>query len=56
MDKSNDITCFLTCRVIKQSTVLISKAFKGQLVIPEFSSFTQDITEVEMWLKYAVLC
>ena len=56
MDKSNDITCFLTCRVIKQSTVLISKAFKGQLVIPEFSSFTQDITEVEMWLKYAVPC
>ena len=33
-------------RVIKQSTVLISKAFKGQLVVPEFSTFTQDIVEI----------
>ena len=46
LDISNHIICFLLCRVIKQSTVLISKAFKGQLVIPEFSFFTQDITEV----------
>jgi len=33
-------------KVIKQSTVLISKAFKGQFVIPEFNIFTQDIVEV----------
>ena len=34
------------CRVIKPSIVIIVKAFKGQLVIPEFDAFTKDITEV----------
>ena len=33
-------------RVIKKCTVLISKAFKGQFVIPEFSAFTSDIHEI----------
>jgi len=33
-------------RVIKQSTVLISKAFKGQFVVPEFTAFTEDIVEI----------
>ena len=33
-------------RVIKPSIVIIVKAFKGQLVIPEFDAFTKDITEV----------
>jgi len=33
-------------RVIKQSTVLISKAFKGQFVVPEFTEFTEDIVEI----------
>jgi len=33
-------------KVIKQSTVLISKAFKGQFVVPEFTAFTQDIVDV----------
>merc|ERR1711970_53066 len=33
-------------KVIKQCTVLISKAFKGQLVVPEFTEFTEDITQI----------
>merc|ERR550534_1225891 len=33
-------------KVIKPSIVIIVKAFKGQLVIPEFDAFTKDITEV----------
>lgn len=33
-------------KVIKQSTVLISKAFKGQFVVPEFTIFTKDIVNV----------
>ena len=38
------------CRVIKPSIVIIVKAFKGQLVIPEFDAFTKDITDVyEKW-------
>ena len=36
----------LVFRVIKQSTVLISKAFKGQFVVPEFTAFTEDIVEI----------
>jgi len=33
-------------KVIRQSKVLISKAFKGQLVIPEFDEFTKDIVDI----------
>ena len=40
------MTIKASLRVIKQSTVLISKAFKGQLVVPEFCTFTQDIVEI----------
>ena len=32
--------------MIKPSIVIIVKAFKGQLVIPEFEAFTKDIQEV----------
>ena len=32
-----------TFRLLKQCTVLISKAFRGQLVISEFDEFTHDI-------------
>ena len=37
---------YLSYRVTKQCTVLISKAFKGQLVVPEFTEFTEDITQI----------
>jgi glutaminase len=33
-------------KVIQGSTILISKTFKGQLVIPEFGKFCQDIDEI----------
>jgi len=33
-------------KVIKPSIVILVKAFKGQLVIPEFDAFTKDITDV----------
>jgi len=33
-------------KVIKQSTVMISKAFKGHFVVPEFTEFTKDIVEI----------
>lgn len=33
-------------KVIKPSIVIIVKAFKGQLVIPEFDAFTKDIQEI----------
>jgi len=33
-------------KVIKKSGLLISKVFRGQLVIPEFGSFTSDIEEI----------
>ena len=32
--------------MIKENPSLISKAFKGQLVIPDFDSFTKDITQI----------
>merc|ERR1719317_676199 len=38
-------------KVIKKCTVLISQAFKGQFVVPEFTEFTRDI--VEIYDKYA---
>ena len=31
------------CRLLKECNVLISKAFRGQLVISEFDEFTVDI-------------
>ena len=47
------IVNFFQCRVIKQSTVLISKAFKGQLVIPDFSAFIEDIQDIfERYVNY----
>ena len=33
-------------RTIKPSIVLIVKAFKGQLVIPEFEAFTADMQDI----------
>ena len=42
---------YVYCRVIKKCTVLISQAFKGQFVVPEFTEFTRDI--VEIYDKYA---
>merc|ERR1719336_191137 len=33
-------------KMIKENPSLISKAFKGQLVIPDFESFTKDITQI----------
>ena len=33
-------------RVIKPSIVLIDKAFKGRLVVPDFNSFKKDISEL----------
>lgn len=36
----------LLLRIIKQNVTLISKAFKGQLIIPDFASFTGDIAEI----------
>ena len=40
------INIFLFARMIKENPSLISKAFKGQLVIPDFESFTKDITQI----------
>jgi len=34
------------CKVVQQCLVLISTAFKGQLVIPEFEGFCEDITNI----------
>jgi hypothetical protein len=34
------------CRVLDQCTVLVSKAFKGQLIIPEFAQFCNDISNI----------
>jgi len=33
-------------KLVKMNLSLISKAFKGQLVIPDFPSFTEDIVEI----------
>ena len=33
-------------RVIKDSIVIIDKTFKGQLVVPHFDDFTQDISDI----------
>jgi len=38
-------------KVIKKSGLLISKVFRGQLVIPEFGSFTSDIEEIYLKCK-----
>ena len=37
---------FVFSRAIRPSIVLIVKAFKGQLKIPEFKIFTDDIEDI----------
>ena len=34
------------CRLLKECNVLISKAFRGQLVISEFAEFSVDVKEI----------
>ena len=34
------------CRVIKPSIVLIDKAFKGRLVVPDFDNFKKDVGDI----------
>ena len=42
----NFILIIILFRLVKMNLSLISKAFKGQLVIPDFPSFTEDIVEI----------
>ena len=34
------------CRVIKPSIVIIDKAFKGRLVVPDFDNFKKDVKDI----------
>ena len=43
---NSSFNCLCDCRLLKECNVLISKAFRGQLVISEFSEFTVDVTEI----------
>ena len=36
----------LLFRLVKMNLHLISKAFKGQLIIPDFAAFTADIVKI----------
>ena len=38
--------CDFHCRLLKECNVLISKAFRGQLVISEFAEFSVDVKEI----------
>lgn len=38
--------CFIRCSVIAPNIVLISKAFRNQFVVPDFSNFTKDIEDI----------
>lgn len=44
--KSQLIEKLTVNRVIKPSIVLIDKAFKGRLVVPDFHSFKSDISDI----------
>ena len=44
--KSQLIEKLTVNRVIKPSIVLIDKAFKGRLVVPDFHSFKNDISDI----------